>query len=195
MTETLPRTIENRLTGERVTFLLTTDETNGECVRIRNTTFAGSQGVVLHYHLTYTETFEVLEGRLDMSVGSNDSHLALAAGSSAFVPLKTAHRFWNSSSEPVVFEVEIRPARNFEKALRAQFGLAADGRTNDRAVPKNPLELSLIYELAESYIAGVPLPLQKGVSGALSSIARRLGYDPEFSQYTKGGGGAHSSPM
>jgi mannose-6-phosphate isomerase-like protein (cupin superfamily) len=36
MTEDLPRTIENPVTGERVTFLATAKETNGEYVRIRN---------------------------------------------------------------------------------------------------------------------------------------------------------------
>ena len=187
MSDTLPRTIENPITGERVTFLASRDDSDGSYVRIRNETSAGSRGVVLHYHLTYTEAFEVLEGRLDMSVGNKQNHLALAAGSSAFVPVRTAHRWWNSSSEPVVFEVEVRPARNFEKALRAQFGLVADGKTNDKAVPKNVLELSLIFELSESYIAGVPLGLQKGVSKSLARIARRMSYDPEFSRYTKAG--------
>ncbi len=99
--------------------------------------------------------------------------------------LNTAHRFWNSSTEPVVFEVEIRPARNFEKALRAQFGLVQDGKTNDKAIPENIFELALIYELSESYIVGMPLFLQKGVFGALVTIARWRGYDPEFSEYTK----------
>jgi hypothetical protein len=101
------------------------------------------------------------------------------------VPLTTAHRFWNSSTEPVVFEVEIRPARNFEKAVRAASGLAEDGKTNDKGVPKNILELALIYELSESYIVGMPLFLQKGIFGALARIARWRGYDPEFSKYTK----------
>jgi hypothetical protein len=69
MTEDLPRTIENPLTGERVTFLATAEETNGEYVRIRNEVPAGAPGVVMHYHLAYTEAFEVLKGRLDMCVG------------------------------------------------------------------------------------------------------------------------------
>ena len=185
MTDDLPRTIDNPLTGERVTFLATGRETDGQYVRIRNETAAGGRGVVLHYHLTYTETFNVLEGRLDICVGSKTACQVLRPGQSAFVPLKAVHRFWNSSDEPVVFEVEIRPARNFETALRAQFGLVADGRTNEKAVPKNILELALIYELAESYIAGPPLILQKAISRPLANIARRMGYDPEFSRYTK----------
>jgi mannose-6-phosphate isomerase-like protein (cupin superfamily) len=84
--------IENPLTGERVTFLATTEETSGEYVRIRNETSAGARGVVLHYHLTYTETFKVLDGRLDMCVGNDKNHLVLPPGGSAFVPVRTPHR-------------------------------------------------------------------------------------------------------
>ena len=122
---------------------------------------------------------------MDVCVGSKENHLVLAEGESVFVPLNTAHRFWNSSTEPVVFEVEIRPARNFEKSLRAQFGLVQDGKTNDKGIPKNILELALLYELSESYVAGMPLFLQKGIFGALARVARWRGYDPEFSKYTK----------
>ncbi len=185
MAEDLPRTIENPVAGERLTFLATAEETNGEYVRIRNEVSAGARGVVMHYHLAFTEAFEVLEGRLDVCVGSKENHLVLAEDESVFVPLNTAHRFWNSSTEPVVFEVEVRPARNFEKSLRAQFGLVQDGKTNDKAIPKNILELALIYELSESYIVGMPLFVQKGIFGALARIARWRGYDPEFSKYTK----------
>jgi hypothetical protein len=61
MTEDLPRTIEISVTGERVTFLATTEETNGEYVRIRNETSAGTPGVDMHYQLAYMEAVEVLE--------------------------------------------------------------------------------------------------------------------------------------
>ena len=196
MTEDLPRTIENSVTGERVSFLSTAEETNGEYVRIRNETSAGAPGVVMHYHLAYTEAFKELEGSLDMCVGSKENHLVLTEDESAYVPLNTVHRFWNSSTEPVVFEVEMKPARNFEKSLRAFFGLAQVGKTNDKGVPKNILELALIYELSESYIVGMPLFLQKGIFGALARIARWRGYDPEFSKYTQPDGrvGGRTSP-
>ena len=195
MTEDLPRTVENPIAGERITFLATAEETNGEYVRVRNEASAGAQGPVMHYHLAYTEAFKVLKGRLDMCVGK-ENHLVLGEGESAFVPLSTAHRFWNSSTEPVLFEVEVRPARNFEKAIRAQVGLVEDGKTNEKAIPKNLFELALIYELSESYIVGMPLFLQKGIFGALARIARWRGYDPEFSKYTQPDGrvGGRTSP-
>lgn len=40
----LPRTLENPVTGERVTFLVTPEETNGEYVRVRCYVPAGAQG-------------------------------------------------------------------------------------------------------------------------------------------------------
>jgi hypothetical protein len=101
------------------------------------------------------------------------------------VPLGTAHRFWNAGSKPAVFEAEIRPARKMEQSLRAMVGLARGGKTDDRGVPKNIFELALLYELSESYIVGMPLFLQKGVFGTLARLARRRGYDPEFSRYTR----------
>jgi hypothetical protein len=42
MTEDLQCTIENSVTGERVTFLATAEKTNGEYLRIRNETSAGA---------------------------------------------------------------------------------------------------------------------------------------------------------
>jgi hypothetical protein len=51
------------------------------------------------------------------------------------VPLSTAHRFWNSSTEPVVFEVEIRPARKWCTDAFQSFYLPMASRTS-RAAPR-----------------------------------------------------------
>jgi mannose-6-phosphate isomerase-like protein (cupin superfamily) len=182
-TTNLERTIENPVTGERYTSLATAEETNGELLKVKAEIPAGTPGVPLHYHLTFTEGFEVLEGRLDLLVG--EGHLVLGSDESAMVPLGTAHRFWNAGSKPAIFEAEIRPARKMEQSLRAMVGLARDGKTDDRGVPKNIFELALLYELSESYIVGMPLFLQRGVFGILARLARGRGYDPEFSRYTR----------
>jgi mannose-6-phosphate isomerase-like protein (cupin superfamily) len=179
------RVIENPVTGERLTFLVTAEETGGELLRVKTELPAGSPGVPMHYHLAFTERFEVLDGRLDMCVGSKRNRIVLTAGESVFAPIRTYHRFWNGGDEPVVFVGEIRPARRMERSLRVAHGLARDGRTSKKGVPTNPFELALLYELSESYIAGMPLFLQKGVFGALAKVARWRGYDPEFTRYTR----------
>lgn len=38
-------------------------------MKIKDELLAGSAGPPLHYHLAYTETFEVLEGKLEVCVG------------------------------------------------------------------------------------------------------------------------------
>jgi hypothetical protein len=81
--------------------------------------------------------------------------------------------------------VEMHPARHFEEALRAAFGLARDGRMNHKGIPTNIWELALIFELSESFLPGMPLLLQKRLFGVLAKIARWKGYDPRFSQYTQ----------
>jgi mannose-6-phosphate isomerase-like protein (cupin superfamily) len=183
----LPRTIENPVTGDRTTFLATAEHTNGELLKYRSEVPAGSLGVPLHYHLAFTERFEVLEGRLDIRVGAK-KHAVLEPGQSAFVPLNTPHRFWNGSAEPVIFVTEVRPARKMEQSLRAEYGLASGGKTNKKGVPTNVFELALLYELSESYLVGMPQFLQKCVFGALARAARWQGYDPEFAKYTRAEG-------
>jgi mannose-6-phosphate isomerase-like protein (cupin superfamily) len=129
----LARTIENPVTGDRTTFLATAEQTNGELLKYRSEVPAGSPGVPLHYHLAFTERFEVLEGRLDIRLGERENHVVLEPGQSAFVPLDTPHRFWNESAEPVIFVTEIRPARKMEQSLRAEYGWPGTGRRTRRA--------------------------------------------------------------
>jgi mannose-6-phosphate isomerase-like protein (cupin superfamily) len=179
------RTIDNPINGERVTFLTTGQEMNGAVVKILVELPAGSQAQPLHYHLAYTETFEVIEGQLDICVGSKKHHRVVRSGESVHVPLKVVHSFWNRSPAPVRFTVEMCPARHFEEALRAAFGLARAGRMNTKGIPTNIWELALIFELSESFLPGMPLLLQKGMFGLLAQIARWKGYDPRFSKYTQ----------
>jgi hypothetical protein len=44
-----------------------------------------------------------------------------------------------------------------EKAIRIAYGLAQDGKTTSKAVPKNIWQLALLFELGESYLVGMPL--------------------------------------
>jgi hypothetical protein len=101
------------------------------------------------------------------------------------VPRHIYHRFWNSSTQTTVFTIENRPAQHLEQALRAAFGLARDGKVNKVGIPTNIWELALIFQLAESFLPGASLFLQKGLFGVLAAIARQRGYDPAFSQYTQ----------
>jgi len=174
------RVIENPVIGDRVTFLKTAEETDGEYLRAR-VELAPRGGNAMHYHLTFTEAFEVLEGRLN--VDSDGRHLVLEPGQKALIPKESRHRFYSTSDEPVTFTVEMRPARRMEEALRVAYGLARDGKTNAKSVPRNILQLALLYELGESYLVGMPLSMQRAVFGLLAKVARWRGVDKSLEKY------------
>ena len=168
------RVLENPVIGDRVTFLKTAAETNGEYL-LERLELAPRGGTVLHYHLTFAETFEVLEGRLNVDLDGR--RLVLVPGDRLVVPAKAPHRFYSTSDEPVTFTIECRPARRMEQATRIAYGLARDGRTNAKAIPRNIWEMAVVFDLGESYLVGLPRVVQQALFGTLARIARWLGVE------------------
>jgi mannose-6-phosphate isomerase-like protein (cupin superfamily) len=134
-------TIENPITGERVTFLATSFDTDREAVVIETVVQPHGFVAATHVHPAQSERFAVEAGTLGLKVGRKQ--VTLAAGEIAMVEAGTAHRFWNAGDEPVRFMCEIRPALRFEQLLETMFALAADGKTNQKGMP-NLLRLAVI---------------------------------------------------
>ncbi len=173
--------IHNPITGERITFLQTSADTGGESLSVEVESPPRAKGVPLHYHLVQTESFEALEGTLDLHAHGRD--LRLQPGESAAVPPSIVHRFWNGSDRPARFRVDIQHPGRIETSLEAGHGLARDGKATKNGVPKNLFQLALLFELSESYLAGPPVPVQRAIFGTLARLARLLGYSDEFPQY------------
>ena len=62
-------TIENPITGEKVTFLKTSAETDGELVVIDTTVAPGGFVAAEHVHPYQSERFEVLSGEVEFRRG------------------------------------------------------------------------------------------------------------------------------
>jgi mannose-6-phosphate isomerase-like protein (cupin superfamily) len=134
------------------------------------------KGVFLHIHTTFVEKFLVLNGELDMIVGDPKRPFKLQAGQRATVPLRSVHRFWNSSDQPVEFEVEILPSRNFTQTLETLFALANAGGVKADGSPRHVFDLAIIGLLSESYLPGLPIWLQKALFAVIASVARFVGH-------------------
>jgi quercetin dioxygenase-like cupin family protein len=178
--KTSNRVFENPVIKDRVTVLKSSEETNGEYF-LEQLEIAPGGGNMLHYHTGFTERFTVVEGELNVSLNGEEKRLK--AGESALVPKFARHRFYNSSDSYVTAIVEVRPARNFEKAVRMGYGLARDGKVTAKAIPKSIWHLALLFQLGESYLPGLPLSVQRGIFGTLASIAKLLGKDKELEKY------------
>jgi len=162
---------------DTATFVKTSEETGGELTLIEIAVAAGG-GNAPHYHKTYDEHFEVLEGTLEVLLGK-DTH-TLQPGQKATAPRNTLHCFHNRTGETTTFLVELRPASaGFEKALKAGYGLASEGRTRADGTPKNIYQLAVLLEWSEIRMSGV-MGLMEPVFRLLAKRARRKGIDKEL---------------
>ena len=172
-------TIHNPVTGERITFLATAADTDGDAVVIETVVQPDGFVAAAHVHPAQSERFAVKSGQLGLKVGRQK--LTLAAGEVVTVEPGTRHRFWNAGEEPVSFVCEIRPALQFESLLETMFALAADGKTNRKGMP-NPLRLAVI---ANAHFDTVRLPfppawMQKAGLVLGAPLGRLAGYEPTY---------------
>ena len=177
----LPQSIYNPLAKDKVSFLLSGEDTNG-AYELVEVVLAPEGGVDLHYHTTFVEEFEPVKGTLGVEV--DGKHILVEPGEIAIAPKNSLHRFFNpSKSETIVFKTYIKPARHFEQTLRIAYGLINDGKTTSSGIPKSIWHLALLFHHGESYMKGVPLWLQKGVFGLLFRLAVYLGKQKELEKY------------
>jgi mannose-6-phosphate isomerase-like protein (cupin superfamily) len=172
-------TIQNPVTGERVTFLETAAETRGEAVVIDTSVAPGGFVAATHVHPLQSERFEIVAGRAEFRVG--EERLTAEPGHVVLVEPGTPHRFRNAGREELRFVTEIRPALGFETFLETMYGLAADGKTNRKGLP-NPLRLAVI--MREHFdLVRLPFPpafLQKAGLVLGAPLGRFLGYRPTY---------------
>jgi len=164
----------NPIEKDHATFLKTGEETGGEYTLIKVEVAPGG-GTEPHYHKTYDEHFEVLEGALEVLVGEETR--TLGPGQRAAAERNTLHRFRNPTDGPTTFLVGLVPGHaGFEKAVKVAYGLASDGRVFSDGTPKNPYHLAVILEWSEIRIPGVMGALEP-LFRLLARQARRKGID------------------
>jgi len=146
------RKIYNPIQKDSVVFLKTSTETNGEYTLVE-VELADGGGAGLHYHKTYSEKFDCIEGEVQIGLGKKI--YGLHPGQTATAEPNVNHFFRNRSGSPCTFRVELRPAsRGFEQSLQIGYGLAAEGLCDKKGFPKNKLALAWLFDISESNLPG-----------------------------------------
>ena len=171
--------LTNPVTKERMTFLKTAAETNGEYVLIELRAAPGAVVAAAHVHPHQTETFEVISGTLGAKIGRKRVE-AVAEGVVVIEP-RVSHKWWNAGEDELVFRAEVRPALQFEQLIETMFSLAEDGKVNRKGMP-NPLRLAVI---AKHHFGDVRLPfppawLQRVGLAFGAPLGRLLGYGSSY---------------
>ncbi len=170
------RIFENPLIRDKVTVLKNREETDGAYLLVE-VELAVDGGNGLHYHVDFDEEFIPVEGVLGVELGKRK--LLLEPGRSAIAPRMQVHRFYNPGPAPIRFQVKITPGGRFIEGLSIAYGLAEDGFTNKKGIPKNFDHLALLLELSGTRLTGwmriiEPMILRRAKTARAKGIEKEL---------------------
>jgi mannose-6-phosphate isomerase-like protein (cupin superfamily) len=184
-------TIENPVTRERLTFLATRRETNGELLRFEHIFAPGGFVPAAHLHPRQEERFEVLSGSPRFRIGEEER--AARPGERLVVPAGVPHTWWNEGEDETHVIVEVRPALRTEVIFETHYGLARDGKLNKRALP-NPLFAAVLAQefqdevrvapQKEILLSRLPAPVIAILIAVLAPLGRLLGYRGTYPRYS-----------
>ncbi len=171
--------IENPITGEKMEFLQTSEDTDGSLLQLILTVKPNGFVATPHIHPIQEERFMVKTGTLRLRIGDDES--LLSSGQEGLVPRGIPHVWWNGGADEMKALVEFRPALHTEDFFSALFALARAGRTNRMGMP-NLLQIAVMNRKYqhEVYLAKPSIAVQKILFRSIAWIGLLLGYQADF---------------
>jgi quercetin dioxygenase-like cupin family protein len=168
------QTIQNPVSGERITFRKTAADTGGELLELDLELTPDGAVPGMHVHPAQEERFELVSGRVRFRKGLRK--IDADPGDVVVVEPGKAHKFQNLGHEGAVMRVQIRPALQMESLLETAVALAEDGKVTKKGMPK-PLDLALFVREFKDEVRGPGSPgwVQRASLAPLAYIARRRG--------------------
>jgi quercetin dioxygenase-like cupin family protein len=168
--------IDNPISGERITFVKTAADTNGELLAVDLELSRDGQVPGAHVHPFQEERFEIVDGTMRFRKGLKA--ITARAGDRVVVPPGMVHRFENAGNTTAHVRVEVRPALRMEELFEVTVALAREGHTNKRGMP-HPLALAVFMQEFEAEVRApfVPTPAVRAATAPLRWLAWRRGLD------------------
>ena len=174
--------LSNPLSGDTFEFLETSKDTNGERVTLKSTLKRKGMIVPNHVHVLQDESFEVISGELTYLL---DGKLhKITAGENITLFKNKPHNHYNVGDEPVTYIHTVSPALDFEYLIENLVGLAADGKMPNGKAGLIQELVTLKYLDSKTYLASIPIGIQKGLMNVVGPIGRRLGYRAIYKKYS-----------
>jgi quercetin dioxygenase-like cupin family protein len=173
------QTIENPVSGEKITFLQTARDTAGEKLEIELELSPDGHVPGAHVHPEQTETFHVLEGTMKFRMGMK--RIVAQAGDTVVVPAGKMHRFSNGGDSTARCRVEVVPALDMEQLFETAIELAIEGNTTRKGMPK-PLHLALFTRRFAREVRA-PFPpawMVRVLMSPLAALARARGHAERY---------------
>ena len=173
------QTVFNPVTGERITFVTTAAETNGERVEINLALKPHGAVPGLHVHPEQWETFHVVEGEMTFRYGLRK--IVAGPGETVVVPPGAVHNFANAGDEEALVRVIVEPALDMEQLFATTVALAEEGKVDRKGMPK-PVHLALFVERFRREVQApfIPPALVRALLAPLRAHGRRRGHAARY---------------
>ena len=173
------QTLENPVSGERITFLQTAADTDGRLLEFELELAEDGHVPGAHVHPEQEERFHVLEGTMQFRLGLRK--IVAGPGETVVVPAGRVHRFANGGEGTARVRVEVEPALDMEQLFETTVELAHEGNTTRKGMPK-PLHLALFVRRYEREVRA-PFPpawVVRVLMAPLAALARRRGHAERY---------------
>ncbi len=174
--------IINPINGDSYEFIETAKDTNGDRVTVKTVLKSKGEVVPKHFHVLQDETFEVISGKLTVLLEGKTQ--IISAGEKITLPKNIPHNHYNDEDSPVTYLHSVTPALDFEYLIENLVGLAADGKSKNGKYGLVQELVTLKYLDSKSYLADIPVGLQKVLMNTIAPIARLLGYRAVYKKYS-----------
>lgn len=168
--------------GDSYEFIETSKDSNGACVVMKATIVSKGPLVPKHFHVLQDETFEVLSGQLTVLTGGKMT--VYHPGEKVVLPKNIPHNHYNNADEPVTYIHTVTPGLDFDYLIENLAGLAADGKAKNGKYGLIQELVSLRYLDSKSFLADIPLGLQKVMMYFIAPIGRLIGYRAIYRKYS-----------
>lgn len=157
----------------------TADDTNGEALEMEWELAPHASGTPAHVHPHATESYDVIEGQLDVLIGG--TWRTLSVGESASVPPGVAHTFRN----PIGAVSRVRNVHASAMRFGEYFGtvhriVESGSVAHDRMTPKAMLYLAVVMLWFKREIVSVSPP--NFVVALSAGVAKLLGYEKSITR-------------
>lgn len=169
-------------TGDTYEFLETAKDSNGQRVTMKMTLKSKGEQVPNHVHALQDEHFEVVSGNLTILLDGKKQ--VLKKGDNMTLPKNKPHNHYNDSSETVVFVQSVTPALDFDYLLENIIGLTIDEKMPNGKAGLIQELVTLKYLDSKTYLANIPLGIQKLLMNVIGPIGRVFGYRAIYRKYS-----------
>jgi len=125
--------ITNPRTGQKMVFLQTGKETNGQLLEIESFNPKSDMREPIHVHPKQESSAQVISGKLHFLV--NGKEQIVEPGEKIVIPAGVPHCFWNEDDIEAHSIQQFSPAQSIDEFFESFFALGKDDKLSDKGMP------------------------------------------------------------